>query len=162
MKIAENAFNHSPKYGKDFDWTGYTVHDAADILIRFLYRLPESVIPANFHEFFHDPLRDEEEFDYETTIREYRILIDTLLPPLSRQLLFYLLDLLAVFASKDEINKMTSLRLAAIFQPAIMYPVTTGRTFIKQAESCLLSQSVLVFLIENPDKFLIGISGSTS
>ena len=125
-----------------------------------MLRLPESVIPVDSYEDFQAPLKVED-YDHTTAIREYQRLF-TLLPPVSRQLLLYLLDLLAVFASKYEINKMTSARLAAIFQPAILSPVKAGEDFIEEAEACRLSQDVLHFLIENQDDFLIEMSRSNS
>ena len=125
----------------------------------FLFRLPEPVIPFDCYEAFHDPLKDEPwcasmaqqsaytQFDHAPAIHEYRRLI-IFLPSLSRTLLIYLLDLLVTFALKSEINKMTSQRLAAIFQPAILSPVKAGEDFDEKAESCQLSQMVLAFLIE--------------
>lgn len=163
LQKLEAAFNEPPGYGKGFDWTGYTVHDAAAILLRFLLRLPESIIPVKLYEAFQDPLKPHQggpstlPFNQESSISEYQKQI-TLLPPLSRQLLLYLMDLLAVFASKAEINKMTSARLAAVFQPTILSPVEAGDGFIEEEKSRRLSQDVLVFLIENQDSFLIGMS----
>ena len=76
------------------------------------------------------------------------------LPYESGMLLFYLLDLLAIFASKSKINKMTPQRLAAIFQPAILSPVKACEDFDEKAESCQLSQMVLAFLIEGTKTIL--------
>lgn len=36
-------FDAPPRYGKDLDWTGFSVHDAASVLRRFLNLLPVSV-----------------------------------------------------------------------------------------------------------------------
>lgn len=163
LQKLEAAFNEPPLYGKRFDWSGYTVHDAAAILLRYLLRLPESIIPVEMYEAFQDPLKPHQggpstlPFCQESSISEYQKQI-TLLPPLSRQLLLYLLDLLAVFASKAEINKMTSARLAAVFQPTILSPVEAGDGFIEEEKSLRLSQDVLVFLLENQDSFLLGMS----
>ena len=131
--------------------------------MRFLLRLPEPVIPINCCKAFHDPLKEffyasNNELDDASAIRGFQRLIRTLLPPLSRQLLLYLLDLMAVFASKSEFNRMTSQHLAAIFQPAILSPVKAGGDFEEETESCQLSQRVLVFLIENQDSFLIDMA----
>ena len=52
---------------------------------------------------------------------------------------------------------MTSQRLAAIFQPAILSPVKAGEDFIEEISSRQLSQDVLTFLIENQDSFLVMI-----
>ena len=144
------------RYGKGLDWSGYTVHDAACPLLRFLLRLPESVIPVRHYEAFHVSIGTSGE-EIESAIRKFQQLI-TLLPPPSRQLLLYLLDIMAVFCSKSEINKMTSQRLAAIFQPAILSPVKAGEDFIEEMSSRQLSQDVLTFLIERQDHFLVGMA----
>ena len=162
LQKLEAAFNEPPRYGKGIDWSGYTVHDAAAILIRFLEGLPESIIPIDMYEAFRTPLRpyQDRKFrwpsgDAAPEISEYRKQI-RLLPPVSRQLLVYLLDILAVFVYRSETNKMTSARLARIFCPVILSPVRRGEEFIEQARSRQLSEDVLIFLIENPDSFLIG------
>ena len=124
-----------------------------------MFRLPKPVIPVDRYEAFHAIFvqQTDPEFDHATASHKYRRLLTSLLP-LSRHLLLYLLDLLAVFASKSEFNKMTSQRLAAIFQPAILSLVRPGEDFIEEAGSCRLSQMVLVFLIENWDGFKFGIA----
>ena len=120
-----------------------------------MFRLPEPVIPVDRYEAFHLPLKAEE-FDHATAILEYQPLIISL-PPEPRDLLLYLLDLLAAFASKSEINKMTSQRLAAIFQPALLSPNKAGDEYIEESGSCRLSQMVLVFLIQNWDNLMFGM-----
>ena len=110
------------------------MHDAANILRRYFNQLPEPIIPLDFYDRFRDPLRNHQsqavgqiegqspaigDFDHASTIRVYQHII-TELPPLNRQLLLYILDLLAVFASKSDLNKMTTPNLAAIFQPGSM------------------------------------------
>ena len=145
-----------PCYGKEFDWSGYTAHDAACTLLRFLLRLPESVIPIRHYEAFHVSIGTSGQ-EIESAICKFQQLI-TSLPPPSRQLLLYLLDVMAVLCSKSEINKMTSQRLAAIFQPAILSPVKAGEDFIEEISSHQLSQDVLTFLIEQQDHFLVGMA----
>ena len=155
-------FNEPPRYGKGFNWADYTVHDAASILLRYLLRSPEPVVPLEKYQAFQDPLRPYcssplesiTPEDPEAAIVGYQRQI-LLLPNLSRHLLLYLLDMLAVFASKSETNSMTSTRLAAIFQPAILSPVRVGEDFIEESNSRRLSQDVVTFLIENQDHFLI-------
>ena len=165
LQKLEATFNNPPRYGLGLDWSGYTVHDAAAILIRFLHGLPESIIPVDMYEAFQTPLEPYQDraehsssspFDVSNAISEYQKQI-ALLPPLSRQLLLYLLDLLAVFASRSFMNKMTSARLARIFQPVILSPVRSGEEFIEEAKSRQLSEHVLIFLIENQDSFLMGM-----
>lgn len=125
-----------------------------------------------FYQRFRDPLRNhqaqavgaiesqspsEGEFDHEAAIRAYQALI-TELPPLNRQLLLYILDLLAVFASKSDLNKMTTPNLAAIFQPGILNHPQHDMA----PQEYRLSQDVLIFLIENQDSFLIGMQGTAA
>ncbi|SMR42166.1 unnamed protein product [Zymoseptoria tritici ST99CH_1E4] len=172
IKELKVAFDSPDRYGKGLDWTGYTVHDAANILRRYFNQLPEPIIPLEFYQRFRDPLRNhqaqavgaieaqspsEGEFDHVAAIRVYQSLI-TELPPLNRQLLLYILDLLAVFASKSDMNKMTTPNLAAIFQPGILNHPQHGMA----PEEYRLSQDVLIFLIENQDSFLIGMQGTAA
>ena len=96
-------------------------------------------------------------FDAEQAIRAYQGLI-TELPPLNRQLLLYILDLLAVFASKSDLNKMTTPNLAAIFQPGLL----SHPQHDMAPQEYRLSQDVLIFLIENQDSFLIGMHGTAA
>jgi hypothetical protein len=164
-------FNSPDRYGKGLDWDGYTVHDAANVLRRYLNQLPEPIVPLDLYDRFRDPLRGHaleavgdqeasqasEEFDLDGTILKYQQLI-TELPPLNRQLLLYILDLLAVFASKSDENRMTSQNLAAIFQPGML----SHPTHDMAPAEYRLSQDVLVFLIENQDHFLIGMRGTAA
>ncbi|CAK4030578.1 Rho-GTPase-activating 5 [Lecanosticta acicola] len=172
IKELRVAFDSPDRYGKGLDWTGYTVHDAANILRRYFNQLPEPIIPLEFYQKFRDPLRNhqaqavgviesqspsEGEFDPEAAIKTYQALI-TELPPLNRQLLLYILDLLAVFASKSDLNKMTTTNLAAIFQPGILNHPQHDMA----PQEYRLSQDVLIFLIENQDSFLIGMQGTAA
>ncbi|KAF2154041.1 RhoGAP-domain-containing protein [Myriangium duriaei CBS 260.36] len=172
IKELKIAFDSPERYGKGLDWTGYTVHDAANILRRYFNQLPEPIIPLDFYERFREPLRNHQQqavgqmesqtpdsgvFDAESAIRAYQGLI-TELPPLNRQLLLYILDLLAVFASKSDLNKMNTPNLAAIFQPGIL----SHPQHDMAPQEYRLSQDVLIFLIENQDSFLIGMHGTAA
>ena len=163
-------FNSPPKYGKGLDWTGYTVHDAANILRRYLNQLPEPIIPLDFYDKFRDPIRshqaqavgdldgqgsDNGDFDHDAAVATYQKLI-TELPGLNRQLLLYILDLLAVFASKSDLNRMNAGNLAAIFQPGII----SHPNHDMAPSEYRLSQDVLIYLILNQDNFLIGMTGT--
>ncbi|KIV97581.1 hypothetical protein PV10_01313 [Exophiala mesophila] len=170
IKDLQTIFNSPDRFGKGLDWTGYTVHDAANILRRYLNQLPEPIVPLDFYDRFRDPLRraqrpaqtdgeaqpiDLSVDEHATAVSAYKKLI-TELPPLNRQLLLYILDLLAVFASKSDLNRMTAANLAAIFQPGILsHPIHD-----MAPKEYRLSQDVLIFLIENQDNFLIGMSGT--
>ncbi|KAK0247830.1 hypothetical protein B0A54_16538 [Friedmanniomyces endolithicus] len=170
IKELKVAFNSPDLYGKGLDWTGYTVHDAANILRRYFNQLPEPIIPLDFYERFREPLRNHQaqavgaseaqspsvgHFDQDAAIRAFQSLI-TELPPLNRQLLLYVLDLLAVFASKSDLNKMTTGNLAAIFQPGML----SHPQHDMAPQEYRLSQDILIFLIDNQDSFLIGMQGT--
>ncbi|QIW96441.1 hypothetical protein AMS68_001959 [Peltaster fructicola] len=172
IKELKVAFDSPDRYGKGLDWTGYTVHDAANILRRYFNQLPEPIIPLDFYDRFRDPIRNhqaqavgqldaqspaEGDFDTVAAIKLYQGLI-TELPPLNRQLLLYILDLLAVFASKADLNKMTTPNLAAIFQPGILSHPQHNMA----PQEYRLSQDVLIFLIVNQDSFLIGMPGTAA
>ena len=174
IKELQIIFDSPDRYGKGLDWTGYTVHDAANILRRYLNQLPQPIVPLEFYEQFREPLRshqtqavgdmdaeaaarDTGDFDHDAAIRTYQRLI-TELPPLNRQLLLYILDLLAVFASKSEKNLMTSPNLSAIFQPGML----SHPNHDMLPNHYRLSQDVIIFLIENQDSFLVGMSGTAA
>ena len=170
IKELQQAFDSPEKYGKGLDWTGYTVHDAANVLRRYLNQLPQPIVPLEFYERFRDPLRHHQtqaigdteahaqelpDLDHDKAIQTYQKLI-TELPGHNRQLLLYILDLLAVFASKADVNLMNSANLAVIFQPGLLsYP-----SHDMSPQEYRLSQDVLIFLVDNQDSFLIGMVGT--
>ncbi|EGD95923.1 rho-GTPase-activating protein [Trichophyton tonsurans CBS 112818] len=163
IKDLQEIFNSPDRFGKGLDWTGYTVHDAANILRRYLNQLPEPIVPLEFYERFREPLRhrqgrpDGEEaaiqvdqehgFDRKAAVIAYQQLIKEL-PPLNRQLLLYILDLLTVFASKSDLNRMTAANLAAIFQPGML----SHPSHDMSPQDYKLSQ-------DNQDNFLFGMTG---
>lgn len=135
-------------------------------------QLPQPIVPLDFYERCREPLRshqaqaagnleaqaqDAGDFDQSAAIATYQRLI-TELPPLNRQLLLYILDLLAVFASKSDLNRMNSANLAAIFQPGML----SHPSHDMKPHEYRLSQDVLIFLIENQDSFLIGMNGTAA
>ncbi|KAI1213077.1 RhoGAP-domain-containing protein [Annulohypoxylon truncatum] len=165
IKELKLQFDSPDRYGKGLVWDGYTVHDAANVLRRYLNDLPEPVVPLDLYERFRDPLRGHtrqavgdnegtqlvEDFNEVEAIEKYQQLIKDL-PPLNRQLLLYILDLLAVFAAKADENRMTAQNLAAIFQPGML----SHPQHAMAPEEYRLNQCVIIFLIENQDHFLIG------
>ncbi|KAK4232150.1 putative Rho-GTPase-activating protein [Podospora fimiseda] len=172
IKELKNIFDSPDRYGKGLVWDGYTVHDAANVLRRYLNDLPEPVVPLDLYEKFRQPLRGAtkqavdnaeagpqfvENFDMDAAIIRYQQLI-TELPPLNRQLLLYILDLLAVFAAKSDQNRMNSQNLAAIFQPGML----SHPNHAMAPEEYRLNQCVIIFLIENQDHFLIGMQGTAT
>ena len=172
IRELQTIFNSPDRYGKGLDWTGYTVHDAANILRRYLNSLPEPMVPHDFYDRFREPLKtlqarpvadvqaqpQPSNEDADTAIiSTYQQLI-TELPPLNRQLLLYILDLLAVFSAKSDENRMDAYNLSAIFQPGVL----NHHKHDMSPEEYKLSQDVLVFLIQNQDHFLIGMTGTAA
>ncbi|KAI0887494.1 RhoGAP-domain-containing protein [Annulohypoxylon maeteangense] len=171
IKELKLQFDSPDRYGKGLVWDGYTVHDAANVLRRYLNDLPEPVVPLDLYERFRDPLRGHtkqavgdnegtqlvEDFNEVEAIEKYQQLIKDL-PPLNRQLLLYILDLLAVFAAKADENRMTAQNLAAIFQPGML----SHPQHAMAPEEYRLNQCVIIFLIENQDHFLIGMQGTAT
>ena len=162
IKDLQKIFDSPKRYGKDLNWSGYTVHDVANVLRRYLNQLPEPVIPLDFYEQFRDPLRYHQAYaasDGDTNLKRdfdvqkvYRQLIRKL-PPLNQRLLLYILDLLAFFASKSDQNRMTAANLATIFQPSIL----SHPTHDMAPKEYKLSQDVLNILIENQGHFISGM-----
>ncbi|KAL4884235.1 hypothetical protein BJY04DRAFT_215662 [Aspergillus karnatakaensis] len=170
IKDLQEIFDSPERYGKGLDWTGYTVHDAANVLRRYLNQLPEPIVPLEFYERFREPLRrfqsqaqekgpspDSEAAEHAKAVAAYQQLIREL-PPLNKQLLLYILDLLAVFASKADQNRMNSANLSAIFQPGLL----SHPQHDMSPDEYKLSQDVLIFLIENQDHFLVGMNGTAA
>ena len=167
-------FNSPPTFGKNLLWDGYTVCDAASVLLDYILTLPEPVIPSKLSERFCNPLRNWDplrisslqtpelvsrrkysgtftDLDNEVTLVQYGALMAEL-PSTNRQLLFYVIDLLAMIAKRSEYNPQ-SYFLAGIFQPGILdcsdHPDHT--TWILERE---LSQDVLTFLIVSANEIL--------
>ncbi|KAF2809763.1 Rho GTPase activation protein [Mytilinidion resinicola] len=160
QRIAElkDIFDTPDRYGKGLDWVGYTLHDAAGVFMLFLASLPEPVIPCELYQAFRAVDIYEKE-GIAKLVKEYQSLIK-LLPPLNRQLLLYLLDCFAVFASKSELNKATSDVLASIFHTSILRRSNDFDHDVNP-EFLIFSKETLVFLIENQDHFLIGMESSS-
>ncbi|GAA5864697.1 hypothetical protein JCM8547_008273 [Rhodosporidiobolus lusitaniae] len=172
----QTVFDEPPRYGKDFDWTGYSVHDAASVLRRYLNSLPEPVIPAALYLDFTAVLKQPQPI--EASISAYRELI-ALLPPASRYLLLYLLDFLSVFARCSAQNLMTASNLAVVFQPGLVSDRGAGHNaflgfpgFVEgrlppngsaaggaqeQAGEHGRGKEVLEFLIENQAAFMLDL-----
>lgn len=237
IKELQIIFNTPPDFGKKLSWDGYTVHDAASLLRRYLNALPEPLIPLDLYEDFRDPLRSRQRIikylkykadnphrsalprlkpmdksadsktppteakitnaetqepelpserarsatlntptslptaslprataakisekpksyknlkrDVHGAIDDYKQLLDDL-PDLSKQLLFYILDLLAMVQSASSENLMSSRNLAAIFQPSIL----SHPSHDMDPDEYALSQSVVEFLIQYSSRLL--------
>lgn len=170
LRELQTAFDSPDRYGKGLDWTGYTVHDAANTLLKYLLQLPDPAVPLDFYDRFRSPLKGHQTaavgalddqfpplgnaFDVHAITREYQVLFAELVP-IDRQLLLYLLDLIAVIASKSDLNGMTTPKLAAIFQPGLLSHPEHCYSVVERR----LSQDVLIFLLENEESFQSGLPG---
>ncbi|KAJ2298797.1 GTPase activating protein (GAP) for Rho1p [Coemansia sp. RSA 353] len=115
----QEEFNTPPSYGRHAEWDGYTLHDAATMLRRYLTSLPESVISSEHYSAFMDKLAETVPDDVKA--RDYGTMIELLLPE-ARHTLLYMLELLAGFArpANNERTLMNSSNLAAVLQPCLL------------------------------------------
>ncbi|KAJ1731097.1 GTPase activating protein (GAP) for Rho1p [Coemansia biformis] len=113
-------FNAGPAYGRRVEWSGYTLHDAATMLRRYLTSLPESVIGSEHYSAFMD--QQAEPLPDDAKARAYGALIEQRLVPESRHTLLYMLELLSVFARPDNSARtlMNAANLAAVLQPCLL------------------------------------------
>ncbi|KAJ2955848.1 hypothetical protein NQZ79_g8228 [Umbelopsis isabellina] len=117
--MLQTFFDTPPHYGSQLDWRGYTVHDAANIMRRFLNYLPEPVIPHQFYHSFRELIDDESLTDDDALVDAFQKLIERL--PLPNQfLLLYILDMLSLFALHSKSHRMDASNLAAVFAPGIL------------------------------------------
>lgn len=166
LKELEASFDSPPGYGRDLDWSGYTVHDAAAILVRFLLRLPEPVIPPAYYEDFRRVLKPywplntwtvDHIFDKsknQEVLRSYQRLVLKLDAP-SRELLTFLLHSLEAVGPDSDHNRKKLDRIAVIFQPALLSPIASAHNSNKVKEHGL-SQLVIIFLVLNAGSFCCG------
>lgn len=57
ISMLQRIFNDSEDFGATFNWEGgYTVHDAANVMRRFLNHLPEPVITLDYYRPFKDTM----------------------------------------------------------------------------------------------------------
>ncbi|CAO1632224.1 unnamed protein product [Parajaminaea phylloscopi] len=152
MRELQETFDSPPRYGKDVDWSKYSVHDAASVLRRYLNQMPEPIIPLHLYNEFRNIIT-KQPFDAGAAIVTYRLLI-TSSPPANQYLLLYVLDLLAVFARESDKNLMPASNLAVIFQPGMF----SHPTHLNSAEEHRRAVEVLEFLIEHQDHFVLGLS----
>ncbi|KAI8581861.1 hypothetical protein K450DRAFT_229609 [Umbelopsis ramanniana AG] len=142
----QHLFDIPPLYGSQLDWQGYSIHDAANVLRRFLNSLPDPVITHKSYSDFRNVLDNPKYPNKEAQVRRFQGLIDRL--PLPHQfLLLYLLDLLHLFASNSEFTRMDSANLASVFTPGML-----SRNDMQPSEY-KHSQQVIKFLIENQTLF---------
>lgn len=152
MRELQEIFDTAPRYGKHLTWDSYSVHDCASVLRRYLNQMPEPIVPLDLYNEFRNVMF-RKPVDDAAAIKTYRLLTESM-PPANRYLLLYVLDLLAVFARKSEINLMPASNLAVIFQPGIF----SHPSHLTDANEHKLAVEVLQFLIEHQDHFVLAIS----
>ncbi|CAO3703763.1 unnamed protein product [Rhizopus stolonifer] len=137
----QQMFSTAPDYGRSLDWQGYSIHDAATVLRRYLNYLPEPVIVPRLYQAFKDTFKKNEGSD---KIEAYQQLIEQL--PINHQyLLFYLLDMIALFALHAKTTKMDAPNLAAVFATGILLDPDMATN----PEEYKASQRVVQYLIEH-------------
>lgn len=176
VKQLQIIFSSPPDYGAKINWDGYTVHDAASLLRRYLSSLVEPLIPLSFYDSFRDILIAKPELlqylknsdakiqtstdsdskkpdkaarkiihaQRRQMLLEYADLFQTL-PPIQKRVLFYLLDLLAMFSMKSEFNRMPAKNLAAIFQPSILSHPSHDMNPEEYAVNSLVIESMITY-----------------
>ncbi|KAK9488355.1 hypothetical protein V1527DRAFT_166621 [Lipomyces starkeyi] len=151
VREIQRIFATGPDFGHNIDWTGYTVHDAASLLRRYLNGLPEPIIPLEFYDGFRSPfihpltqVKQFKKHEMNEVIVKLHALMQQL-PPANRQLLLYILDLLHLFAKNSKKNMMPAANLAAIFQPCIL----SHPSHHTLPEEYTTSQEAVIFMIEH-------------
>ncbi|KAJ2689347.1 GTPase activating protein (GAP) for Rho1p [Coemansia spiralis] len=119
VQLLQDEFCERPLYGRQIEWSRYTLHDAATVLRRYLISLPESVISAAHYNAFLDKLA--ESLSDSEKAHDYSLLIGQLASE-SRHTLLYMLELLSVFARPDNCTRtlMNASNLAAVLQPCLL------------------------------------------
>ncbi|KAJ2402656.1 GTPase activating protein (GAP) for Rho1p, partial [Coemansia sp. RSA 2559] len=140
----QDEFNTAPSYGRHTDWSGYTLHDAATILRRYLISLPESVISVDHYSAFLEKLSESVPDDVKA--RDFGTLIYGLTPE-ARNTLLYILEMLSVFARSENSTRtlMNSSNLAAVLQPCLL--VHPGH--VADPQEYGKAKDVIEFLIAN-------------
>ncbi|KIX08042.1 uncharacterized protein Z518_02697 [Rhinocladiella mackenziei CBS 650.93] len=158
--------NPRRRYGRGVDWTGFTIHDCAALLLRYLKALPEPIIPFDRYYQFTAPFRQHSDwklpYDYWPDVESFSrnpqqvTLIQHCreeifgLPTLNRQFLLYILDLFSYGASRWEKNDMPIARLVSVFHPAVL----SGRPQEMNEAEHRLAQDSVIFLTHWQDGLL--------
>jgi hypothetical protein len=142
----QQIFNTAPDYGRQLDWKGYSVHDAANVLRRYLNYLPEPVITHNLYQPFRNVISID--LSEQEKVAQFQTLIEQL-PERHQYLLFYLLDLLSLFSQNVHITKMDTFNLASVFTPGILL----NPEHAMNPAQYKTSQKVVQFLVEHQHCF---------
>ncbi|KAI9362199.1 Rho GTPase activation protein [Pilaira anomala] len=154
ISMLQTIFDTPNGYGSQLDWRGYTVHDASNVMRRFLNYLPEPIITLKYQSAFKNAL-DAVYPSLEVKIHAFQDLIEQLPTP-NQYILIYLLDMLCLFSTCSDNTKMDLSSLATVFAPAILSDPNDPMNPTRYKEA----QRVLEFLIKHQDKF--SLPGSSS
>ncbi|PHZ16961.1 Rho GTPase activation protein [Rhizopus microsporus ATCC 52813] len=149
ISILQSLFDTPEGYGLDIDWTGYTPHDAANLLSRYLNYLPEPLITLEYQNSFKNII-DVEFPSIEVKIHAFQKLIEKL-PVVHQYLLLYILDLLYLFSLYSDYTRMDITSLSTAFAPAILSDPNDAMNPAGYKKS----QSVLLFLIQYQEHFMM-------
>ncbi|RCH79423.1 hypothetical protein CU097_001334, partial [Rhizopus azygosporus] len=149
ISILQSLFDTPESYGLDIDWTGYTPHDAANLLSRYLNYLPEPLITLEYQNSFKNII-DVEFPSIEVKIHAFQKLIEKL-PVVHQYLLLYILDLLHLFSLYSDYTRMDITSLSTAFAPAILSDPNDAMNPAGYKKS----QSVLLFLIQYQEHFMM-------
>ncbi|KAJ2087140.1 GTPase activating protein (GAP) for Rho1p [Coemansia sp. RSA 986] len=140
----QDEFNTPPSYGRHIEWVGYTLHDAATILRRYLISLPESVISVEHYSAFLEKLAEALPDDVKA--RDFGTMISALIPE-ARNTLLYILEMLSVFSRSENSARtlMNTSNLAAVLQPCLL--VHPGH--VADPQEYGKAKDVVEFLIAN-------------
>ncbi|KAI9256904.1 Rho GTPase activation protein [Sporodiniella umbellata] len=116
LTALQALFDKDP-YGLEVDWTGYTVHDAANLMTRYLNHLPQPLITAEYQHSFKNII-DLDFPSLDSKILAFGKLI-TRLPIVHQHLLLYILDLLYLFSLHSHTTRMDLSSLSTAFAPVI-------------------------------------------
>ena len=152
MMYLQRIFETPRAFDRDVEWDGYTVYDAAGLLLRYLKCLPEPVIPYDCFSSFValmvpklERTLEGSDTDAEMDAVEcaYEILQEV--PSYNRTLFMYLLDLLFLFSSDTDEDTMDVHTLVDIFQPSILSAAPSSM----DADFHLLASRLVVLLVKN-------------
>ncbi|KAI1166618.1 Rho GTPase activation protein [Nemania serpens] len=126
----KELFSTGPKYGEDIDFTGYTVYDAADLIMLYLSQLPRPLIPESLAKRWislsrQATLSGSHATRLDQCIDFWEEALSGLRGP-SRSLFKLLLNLWADVATAEEDNDMTAERLSDVVLKPLMH-VSPGR-----------------------------------
>ena len=154
MDLLQRAFDEPPRYGRELDLTGYSLFDAAGVLLRYLNNLPQPLIPtASYEQACQKSSYFVETWNTNTdsaaaSVASSRVLTKKMSLP-QYHLLLYILKFLANFESTLGNDDMNATTLADIFQHSILRNVTRDKeTACKRG-----ARNVVKSLIKNQESF---------